>query len=626
MKVSMGTSIKQKLLINAVLVASGMVLLLVLLIYSNYKNSQFTQTVQYIDKINRDIMQLDIEEKFFLENKNTEHVDNFNKIHKEVSAQKTEFSQILKEEGFETDQVERFTKALNSYKATFDKLVVLQKTIGLHPKDALYGELRGAVHNIETILKEQNSYMLLVDMLQLRRAEKDFMLRFDEKYLDKFIDGIDTLRNNLSRTDIDGSTQNKIKGLLSDYQVKFVNLVKAQKQIGLNSESGVRGQLAEAKTILRKTQDVMESNISEGIEAKQLQTQVFGFAMFVVLVGIIMSSTFVTSRKVLGPIQQISSTIDAVRNTNDLTQSHEFEGEDELSAMGRQFNSLISDFRELILRVNNAVKTLDEATKSLVSNSTNNQTSLDIQLRETESVAAAVTEMGATIKEIVSNTEDAASKALSSNENAEQGSTQVNMTIESIRFLSDKLDTAVSDVNALAEESKNVGSVLDVIRGIAEQTNLLALNAAIEAARAGEHGRGFAVVADEVRTLAMRTQESTKEIENIVTSLQSRIGGIVSVIDQCQEQGSTSTQRAGEAGEKLVSITQDVKSIMDMNTQIATAIEQQSKVAEEVNQNVVAIRDVADDSFQRAKENAASSENISKQAVILHSFIDKYKV
>ena len=626
MKVSMGTSIKQKLLINAVLVASGMVLLLVLLIYSNYKNSQFTQTVQYIDKINRDIMQLDIEEKFFLENKNTEHVDNFNKIHKEVSVQKTEFSQILKEEGFETDQVERFTKASNSYKATFDKLVVLQKTIGLHPKDALYGELRGAVHNIETILKEQNSYMLLVDILQLRRSEKDFMLRFDEKYLGKFNDGIDTLRNNLSSTDIDGSTQNKIKGLLSDYQVKFVNLVNAQKEIGLNSESGVRGELAEAKTILRKTQEVMESNVSEGIEAKQLQTQIFGFALFVVLVGIIMSSTFVTSRKVLGPIQQISSTIDAVRNTNDLTQSHEFEGEDELSAMGRQFNSLISDFRELILRVNNAVKTLDEATRSLVSNSTDNQTSLDIQLRETESVAAAVTEMGATIKEIVANTEDAASKALSSNENAEQGSTQVNMTIESIRFLSDKLDTAVSDVNALAEESKNVGSVLDVIRGIAEQTNLLALNAAIEAARAGEHGRGFAVVADEVRTLAMRTQESTKEIENIVTSLQSRIGGIVSVIDQCQEQGSTSTQRAGEAGEKLVSITQDVKSIMDMNTQIATAIEQQSKVAEEVNQNVVAIRDVADDSFQRAKENAASSENISKQAVILHSFIDKYKV
>ncbi|MDB2373467.1 HAMP domain-containing methyl-accepting chemotaxis protein [Psychrosphaera haliotis] len=626
MKVSMGTSIKQKLLINAVLVASGMVLLLVLLIYSNYKNSQFTQTVQYIDKINRDFMQLDIEEKFFLENKNTEHVDNFNKIHKDVSVQKTEFSQILKEEGFETDQVERFTKASNSYKAKFDKLVVLQKTIGLHPKDALYGELRGAVHNIETILKEQNSYLLLVDMLQLRRSEKDFMLRFDEKYLGKFNDGIDTLRNNLSSTDIDSSTQNKIKGFLSDYQVKFVNLVNAQKQIGLNSESGVRGELVEAKNRLRKTQEVMESNISEGIEAKQLQTQIFGFALFVVLVGIIMSSTFVTSRKVLGPIQQISSTIDTVRNNNDLTQSQEFEGQDELSAMGRQFNSLISDFRELILRVNNAVKTLDEATRSLVSNSTDNQTSLDIQLRETESVAAAVTEMGATIKEIVANTEDAASKALSSNENAEQGSTQVNMTIDSIRFLSDNLDTAVSDVNALAEESKNVGSVLDVIRGIAEQTNLLALNAAIEAARAGEHGRGFAVVADEVRTLAMRTQESTKEIENIVTSLQSRIGGIVSVIDQCQEQGTTSTQRAGEAGEKLVSITQDVKSIMDMNTQIATAIEQQSKVAEEVNQNVVAIRDVADSSFQRAKENATSSEDISKQAVILHSFIDKYKV
>ena len=294
--------------------------------------------------------------------------------------------------------------------------------------------------------------------------------------------------------------------------------------------------------------------------------------------------------------------------------------------MGRQFNILIAQFRELINKVISAVQALYDATITLVNNSRENQDSLDLQLKETESVAAAVTQMGATIKEIVSNTEDAAAKALSSNDNAEQGYTQVNLTIDSIKSLSDNLAKAVEDVTELAEESKNVGSVLDVIRGIAEQTNLLALNAAIEAARAGEHGRGFAVVADEVRTLAMRTQESTKEIENIISSLQGRIGSIVSVIDQCQDQGNTSTERAAEAGEKLNSITADVKVIMDMNTQIATAIEQQSKVAEEVNMNVVAIRDVADNSFKRAKDNAESSSLISNQAQILRSFIDKYKV
>lgn len=626
MKISMGTSIKQKLLINAVLVASGMVLLLILLIFSNYKNEQFASAIQYIDNINRHIMQSDIEEKVFLQSKDLSHLDNFEALQAKIAQDKAQFIILLQNESFSTAEINRFTLALEEYKKQFETLVALQQVIGLNPKDGLYGELRASVHNIETILKSQNSNKLLVDMLQLRRAEKDFMLRNDIKYLDKFNDGVAKLSGNLKTEDFDDSVKKNISTLLKDYQAKFSNLVEAQTKIGLNQDSGVKKQLVDAKQKLKATQDAMESTITKNIADAQLQTQLFAFIVFIALIVIIMSSTFVTSRKVLGPINQISTTIDSVRQNNDLTGDSNFEGNDEISEMGRQFNSLILDFRELILRVNSAVKTLDGATKSLVSNSNDNQNSLDIQLRETESVAAAVTEMGATIREIVTNTEDAARKALSSNENAEQGSQQVNLTIDSINFLSDKLDTAVNDVNALAEESKNVGSVLDVIRGIAEQTNLLALNAAIEAARAGEHGRGFAVVADEVRTLAMRTQESTKEIETIVTSLQNRISGIVSVIDQCQEQGSTSTLRASEAGEKLVSITEDVKSIMDMNTQIATAIEQQSKVAEEVNQNVVAIRDVADNSFQRAKENAASSEDISKQAVILHSFIDKYKV
>jgi len=181
-------------------------------------------------------------------------------------------------------------------------------------------------------------------------------------------------------------------------------------------------------------------------------------------------------------------------------------------------------------------------------------------------------------------------------------------------------------VQRLAKDSETIGQVLDVIRGIAEQTNLLALNAAIEAARAGEQGRGFAVVADEVRTLASRTQDSTQEIESIITALQSRTQEIVGHMATCRTQGDESSHRAGSAGEMLEQITLDVSTIMDMNTAIATAIQEQSAVAQEVNKHVVSIRDVAERSGKMALQNAEMSEELSQQANVLTAEVNRFVV
>ena len=252
--------------------------------------------------------------------------------------------------------------------------------------------------------------------------------------------------------------------------------------------------------------------------------------------------------------------------------------------------------------------------------------SVDSQIQETDMVATAVTEMVATVDEIAKNTQEAAKKAEITNNNAEKGKQGVGHTITQIEHLSSNLMTSEQVVHELAKDSETIGSVLDVIRGIAEQTNLLALNAAIEAARAGEQGRGFAVVADEVRTLASRTQDSTQEIESIITALQSRTQKIVEHMAGCRTQGDESANSADSAGQMLEEITHDISTIMDMNTAIAAAIQQQSSVAQEVNQHVVSIRDVAEQSGEMSHQNSQMSEELSQQAQVLKAEVSRFVV
>ncbi len=241
-------------------------------------------------------------------------------------------------------------------------------------------------------------------------------------------------------------------------------------------------------------------------------------------------------------------------------------------------------------------------------------------------MATAMEEMVSTVQAVARSATEAADAANDANKEAEGGHQIVDETVNRIKGLAEQMDTTTGTIQQLGQDSENIGTVLDVIRGIAEQTNLLALNAAIEAARAGEQGRGFAVVADEVRSLASRTQQSTQEIQEMIEHLQGGAKQAVAAMEENRISTSQSVEQAGKLSEFLGRIEQSVMTTNDMITQITSAAEEQSMVAEEINLNVVKIGNAAELGVQGAQRTSSVGEELTGQSKHLKRLVDRFKV
>lgn len=331
------------------------------------------------------------------------------------------------------------------------------------------------------------------------------------------------------------------------------------------------------------------------------------------------------TRTVTGSINELQRVIIDVEANGDLTHRAIVMQNDELGQMGGAFNSMLDKLQGFVSGVNGASGNLSASSQQLAAISEQTHQGVLQQQSETELVATAMNEMSATAQEVANNAASAANAALSADEQAKEGRGIVDTTINSIRALSTEVDRAAQVIQQLEEGAQDIGRVLEVIGGIAEQTNLLALNAAIEAARAGEQGRGFAVVADEVRTLAQRTQESTQEIRSMIEGLQHSSHEAVAVMEKGNQQTQISVEQAAKAGESLVAITSAVGLINEMNTQIAAAAEEQTAVAEEINSNIVRISQISGQTADGASETAASSEDAMEQAQSLQQMAMQFK-
>ncbi|OPK08919.1 methyl-accepting chemotaxis protein [Pseudomonas sp. VI4.1] len=331
------------------------------------------------------------------------------------------------------------------------------------------------------------------------------------------------------------------------------------------------------------------------------------------------------TRQIVVPLNQTLKVAERIA-AGDLTHNLVSQRQDELGQLQRAIQSMTQGLRELIGGISDGVTQIASAAEELSAVTEQTSAGVNSQKVETDQVATAMNEMTATVQEVARNAEEASEAAVAADQQAREGDKVVSEAIAQIERLAIEVGNSTVAMGDLKRESDKIGSVLDVIKSVAQQTNLLALNAAIEAARAGEAGRGFAVVADEVRSLAQRTQKSTEEIEELIVGLQSGTQQVATIMDNSRSLTDSSVELTRRAGGSLANITRTVSAIQSMNQQIAAAAEQQSAVAEEINRSVLNVRDVSEQTSAASEETAASSVELARLGTHLQMLVGRFKV
>mgnify|MGYP006073210447 CR=1 FL=1 len=515
-----------------------------------------------------------------------------------------------------------------------------------------------------TKLERQNSIYSAISyadkfMYRARLAQADFMITADPQLIQKTMENVAAALDRLSKTkplmvnNTSISQIDVIQDAINRFKQNFVNLtVEKENYDNANVQiAKLEGDINQYTSLIEATKEADRSlatvtlllfesaNKASSISAELLKVEreiassvrqrVYTTVSISVIAGLILS--FILSlwlaRGIITPVNLTNTMLkDISEGEGDLTKRIVIMTNDEMGELGQNFNHFVQKLQKIISEI--ALVTSQIASSSEEMSVITQQTSLGVskQNKETEQVASAMTQMTATVKEVNGNAEKASQAADSANKAAIEGNQVVEETVQAINGLSDDVAESANVIKQLEGHSENIGNVLEVIKSIADQTNLLALNAAIEAARAGEQGRGFAVVADEVRTLAKRTQQSTQQIESLIEVLQTGANKAVDVMTKSCDRSRVTVDLAKNAGESLTSIGQAVETILHMNAQIVIATGEQHVVTQDIARSVVNIQMVSEETELGAQQTSQASAQLAHLSVQLATMVGQFRI